>query len=380
MVDNIVPKSPCGPEEIDYWFNFTTKQPTNILKYLKYIAIIWVQLSSAQEVSMTQCLFSKLEFNPSFYGAAPCHSFILQSRQQWFGLDSPFRFSNATLSLNPRPELGIGFKLVNGSEGLGAYQSNTIITGASWSARLIDFWDYKTTFHMGLEIGATQKRLDWSKLVFSSEIHPYLGYLGNTTTISPQNSVSNMSVNQGVGFHLRLNKRSSGSGLRIGGAWHNNFYPFNQQDLSFFDESVLATRYVLHGSAITTSFFNVDQVFSFKFDAQSSLRTSQFTYSVGDGRNRYGDELLSMAFIGFRNEMFPSARFNTILFGFTQAFNDYLIGISYDTNVGRLSSNYTYGTFEITMRKNFCTRKIGPDECFYDNWLNEDKMYRKWEQ
>jgi hypothetical protein len=192
--------------------------------------------------------------------------------------------------------------------------------------------------------------------------------------------VSNISVNQGVGFHLRLNKRGSGSGLRIGGAWHNNYYPFNQQDLSFFDESVLATRYVLHGSAITTNFFNIDQVFAFKFDAQSSLRTSQFTYSVGDGRKRYGDELLSMAFIGFRNEMFPSARFNTLLFGFTQAVNDYLIGISYDTNVGRLSSNYTYGTFEITFRKNFCTRKIGPDECFYDNWLDEDKMYRKWEQ
>lgn len=24
MVDHFVPKSPCGPEELDYWFNFTT--------------------------------------------------------------------------------------------------------------------------------------------------------------------------------------------------------------------------------------------------------------------------------------------------------------------------------------------------------------------
>ena len=100
----------------------------------------------AQEVSMTQYQFSHLEFNPSFYGAAPCHSCILQSRQQWLGLDGPFRFNNATVSFNPRPELGTGLKLVHGSEGLGAYQSNAVIIGASWSARLIDFWDYKTTF------------------------------------------------------------------------------------------------------------------------------------------------------------------------------------------------------------------------------------------
>lgn len=350
-----------------------------IMKFLRLLPFLWVYPLYAQEPIMTNYQFNHLEFNPSYYGAAPCHSCIVQSRQQWLGLNGPFRFNNATVSFNPLPEFGTGIKLIHGSEGIGAYQSNAVLTGASWSVPLPKNLPWKQSLHFGLELGASQKRIDWSQLVFTSEIHPYLGYLGNTTSISPQNTVSNFYVSQGVGFHYRLNHVRNGSGFRIGGAWTNNFYPLEQQSLSFFDESSLHTRYVLHSSVISNG-KNFDRVYAFKYDRQASLSTAQFTYSIGDGVRNFGDDYLTMGFLGFRNERFPTAVFNSFLFGFTQTYNDILIGVSYDTNIGRLSSNYTYGTFEVSFRKNFCWRKLGRDECFYDNWLDEDKMYRKWEQ
>jgi len=329
---------------------------------------------------MTNYQFNHLEFNPSYYGAAPCHSCLFQSRQQWLGTDGPFRFNNATVSFNPLPEIGTGLKLIHGSEGIGAYESNAVMTGASWSKKLAPFGSYIPSIHIGLELGAAQKRLDWSRLVFSSEIHPYLGYLGGTNSISPQNTVSNFYLNQGAGFHLRLNKKRDGGGIRIGGAWNNNFYPSQDQSLSFFDESKLQTRYVVHASIINTKYRALDNVYSFKYDQQATLRTAQFTMSFGEGIRNFGDDYLTMGFIGLRIEQFPTSTFNTLLFGFTQTYNDLMIGVSYDTNIGGLSSNYTYGTFEIAFRKNFCWRKISQDECFYDNWLDEEKMYRKWEQ
>src|SRR5579864_7491161 len=130
--------------------------------------------SFAQDHLYSQFFNSPLYLNPSLAGQFEGDLRMnLIYRNQWTAVPGLLSYASASIDLNiPRFGGGIGLLVTRSSEGT-AYQDKTNISGLySYSIGSEDF-----VLSFGLQAGFTQRKIDYSKLVFDDQLDPTLGII-----------------------------------------------------------------------------------------------------------------------------------------------------------------------------------------------------------
>lgn len=141
-------------------------------------------------------------------------------RNQWSGLSGDLSYISASADINiPKFGGGVGLLFTRSSEGLAYLNKNNFAATYSYS---IGGDDVVASF--GIQAGFTNRRIDWSKLVFGDQIDRKLGFMpGNPTSAQIPDAASKFYFDAGAGINIVYHE------LMIGTALHH----INKPDESF---------------------------------------------------------------------------------------------------------------------------------------------------
>ncbi|MBK0379420.1 PorP/SprF family type IX secretion system membrane protein [Mucilaginibacter sp. SD-g] len=162
----------------------------------------------AQDHMYSQFFNSPLYLNPALNGQFPADLRMnLIYRNQYSSVTGNLSYISASVDLNvPQFAGGVGILFTRSSEGSAYLNKNNISGIYSYSVGSDAF-----VLSFGLQAGVTNRSVDWSKLVFSDQIDPRLGYIPGSTSIADQPLFNNkFYFDSGAGINL-----SSGN-LNIG--------------------------------------------------------------------------------------------------------------------------------------------------------------------
>ena len=175
---------------------------------------LYSPLSLAQDHIYSQYYKTPEAINPAFSGISESGRIAAAFRSQWSGFENAYR----TYSLGYNQY----FRRINSGFGLLAMVDNQG-DGILTQSRVSAFYSYRihinrnTFIQSGIELAGIQSRLDWSKLVFGSQIDPILGPIeqGQPGEIESRTSEDSKTYLD-IGFGLLFSSPSffAGVGLR----------------------------------------------------------------------------------------------------------------------------------------------------------------------
>ncbi|MEI7802835.1 MAG: PorP/SprF family type IX secretion system membrane protein, partial [Bacteroidota bacterium] len=225
----------------------------NLFNRLQLLAVVLflsvtVQISKAQDATFSQFYFNQLYVNPAFTGINSGLRVGVNYRALWPNIPSKFpTYSVAIDAQDLALSSGIGLHAWSDTEGEG-YLRTQCISGL-YSCRMI-LSPKNWVFQAGFQTSVINKKVDWSKLVFSDQLHPLFGITGPTGNPTPyQQSIT--FVDFTVGALIKGNQRNRIKNLiatyTFGVAGHHIVQP---------DESILGSgsrlpkNIVIHAGAV----------------------------------------------------------------------------------------------------------------------------------
>lgn len=154
---------------------------------LSLLCVISVKLN-AQDHLFSQFFNAPIYLNPSLTGQFDGDLRLnMVYRNQWTALGSDLSYLNASADFYvPKLAGGIGLSFNKSSEGTAFLSKNNIAATYAYSVGGDDF-----TAAFGLQVGFTNRTIDWSKLVFSDQIDRRLGYVPGSSTAAQLTDISN---------------------------------------------------------------------------------------------------------------------------------------------------------------------------------------------
>lgn len=185
----------------------------------------------AQDPSYHDFVQNRYLFNPSLTGSYGTQSWKLRSKFQWNN-DGGNGYKTVSLLVEetmPCSILDIGYKLNYNEEGDGSY--STFETGLL-SAIFLPYTNSKFSDHnikFGLDFSWGVNSINYSKLVWSDQLHPKYGIIYETDFIPPNDGRSSIYFNPGFGISFRSmwNKKSSKAIMTNFGLAMYRFYSYN---------------------------------------------------------------------------------------------------------------------------------------------------------
>ncbi|MGI4729105.1 MAG: PorP/SprF family type IX secretion system membrane protein [Janthinobacterium lividum] len=168
--------------------------------------------SRAQDHMYSQFFNSPLYLNPALNGQFPADLRMnLIYRNQWSSLPGTLNYLTASIDYNvPRFGGGLGLMVTRSSEG-SAYLTKTNFSGLySYS---VGSDDYVLSF--GLQGGITNRKIDWSKLIFDDQLDQTIGIIPGQTSSAETPAFNNKYYfDSGAGVSLTLNRLLVGAALQ----------------------------------------------------------------------------------------------------------------------------------------------------------------------
>lgn len=309
-------------------------------------------VAKGQDPTFSLFNLNQIYLNPAYAGATGDLQVGFNSRAQWTHIPSKFNTQTAFVTGGcPKYNLGLGLRFYNDTEGEG-YLNTQNVAGlisfhipARFSRRLNikGLRGMKNIFSFGMQFAVGQKRLDWTDLVFSDQLHPYLGFYVQESQVNPKNEVSNMVFDIGVGFRWRGEFGKRGSYFSLGAAG----FHINTPTETFFSlDTRIQPRYTGH-------FFTHFQTSKFKnnphylsigwiLDVQQVLQSNTLSLSYDVSPN----VLLGISYR--KKYVFNIDRdFDAIILSAFVNIGNLSFGYSYDFTMPYLGIDATYGTHEI---------------------------------
>lgn len=316
----------------------------------------------AQDHQYSQFFNSPVYLNPALNGQFDGDLRMnLIYRNQWTTLPGGPKYLSASIDYNvPQFGGGIGLLFTRGTEGPAYLTKNNISGIYSYSVGSDGF-----VLSFGLQAGVTNRSLDWSKMVFSDQIDPRLGYdPGTISAAEPPPYNNKFYFDTGAGVNLVAGD------FMIGTA----FQHLNQPNESFTGfKANLPVRMTAHASYIwdLNKYDNVDD------DEKSYIIPSVVFYKQSNQQSvsagvQYKRRSIS-AGLAYRSEAAgsgqPSAITITLIFDLfinRDGGEKLRFGLSHDAPSSKLSYGNTSGTTEGSMS--------------YETTLpNHDNSYKKFE-
>lgn len=345
------------------------------------LSILWALSfnASAQDPIFSQFYMNKIYLNPAYAGYTKDLSVNLQSRFQWTRLPSKFTTHSAAVNIGcPKRGLGFGLRVYDDEEGEGYMKTSNVagLISVNLPGRFngsLGKWARGKKFIVsaGMQFAVGQKRLNWENLVFSDQLHPYLGFYQQQSLVNPKNEVSNMVFDISAGLRGRMELSRNGSYISMGGA----IFHLNRPTESFFNlETTIDPRYTFH--AFThfqlNKFKNNPSFLSvgFVYDQQQFLKTNTLTIS----KDFYQNVLLGVSLR--RKDVFSVTEdFESIILHGMVTYKGFTFGYSYDMTISQLGIDNSYGTHEFGIIYTFkgltlCgkggkSRSSQADDCFF---------------
>jgi type IX secretion system PorP/SprF family membrane protein len=306
-----------------------------MLKKLLMLLLAAMPLSAwAQDPVFSQFYATPLQTNPAFAGSAFAPRMGIAYRNQWTGFASAFRtyavwYEQSLEGLNS----GIGFHLQGDNAGDGILRTTVLHAQYAYKLQVEDVFALK----LGVEIGARQVGLDWSRLTFPDQLDPLDGAVAASREIRPD--VTNRVV------------ADIGSGLLATG--HRWYFGFSLKHLNQPDQRLILVNnnltqglpmfYSVSGGAdLFVKEGNKNKIGSFlspnfMFAAHGPFRQLNIGAYASAG---------VMFFGGWYRTTFNNSDAAIVLAGFKHGI--FKLGLSYDLTISGLSPA-AGSTFEMTM-------------------------------
>jgi type IX secretion system PorP/SprF family membrane protein len=165
----------------------------------------------AQDHLYSQFFNAPLYLNPALTGQFPADLRVnLIYRNQWTAVPGTLSYATASIDYNiPQFGGGIGLMVTRSSEGT-AYQDKTNIAGLySYSIGSEDF-----VLSFGLQVGITNRSINYNKLIFDDQLDPTLGIISNTSIASQLPFNNKFYFDSGAGTNLVISDFNIGVALQ----------------------------------------------------------------------------------------------------------------------------------------------------------------------
>ncbi len=211
------------------------KRPT-----YKFSIYLWILLSSlcikAQDPAYLNFQKNRVLFNPSLVGAQGAQSFQLRAKTQW-NTDGGNGYKTASFIYEetmPCSIVDYGFKANFNEEGSGIYRTfeGGFLASIFLPAQIKRHSDHN--FRGGLDFTWGRNSIDYSRLIFSDQLHPKYGDIYQTAFQNPNDGRSSVYFNPGVGVSIKSlwNKESNRAIMtNIGGAMYR-FYSLKDGEVN----------------------------------------------------------------------------------------------------------------------------------------------------
>lgn len=157
-----------------------------------------------QDPSYGNFLNNRFLFNPSLTGTSGSESFKLRAKSQWYN-DGGQGYKTISLLFEetmPCSIIDIGAKINYNEEGAGFYR--TIEAGFLSSAFIpLRTRNHDFNFRIGVDFTWGLNSIDYSRLVWSDQLHPKYGVIEPTSFSAPNDGQSNSFLNPGIGVSWR---------------------------------------------------------------------------------------------------------------------------------------------------------------------------------
>lgn len=185
------------------------------LKRVYFLIMAFVSISAggfAQDHLYSQFFDAPVYLNPALNGQFEGDLRVnLIYRNQWTATPGNLSYYTASVDLKiPQFGGGIGLMFTRSSEGSAYLNKNNISGIYSYSVGSDDF-----VLSFGVQAGLTNRTVDWSKLVFSDQIDPRLGYIeGSATSADKPDFNSKYFFDSGAGVNLVANNLMVGASMQ----------------------------------------------------------------------------------------------------------------------------------------------------------------------
>ncbi len=147
--------------------------------FLKVRNIVWAIFmlsltfqAQTQDMIFSQYYFSPVHLNPAIAGLTNYPSFTANYRLQWPSISSTYKtYALSYDQFFKQINSGIGFTALTDDQGDGTLTTTRMTGIYSYNLRFRSEWQVR----FGLEVGYSQSRIDWDKLIFFDQINPASG-------------------------------------------------------------------------------------------------------------------------------------------------------------------------------------------------------------
>jgi type IX secretion system PorP/SprF family membrane protein len=324
--------------------------------------ILLIHLSSvsfSQDIHFSQFNMSPLTLNPALAGANHEIQAIINYKDQWRGVSTPYKTFGASIDSRYIPKNhenstfagGINFFQDRaGDSKMGISQINLTL---GYHHRVAKF----QTLGLALQGGYAQRSLVYNDLQWSNQYDPNSGYDPNLPSGETNLRSSFTYIDIGGGLLWNINDNS---GLHHVEDNHDfqakigvGVYHFKQK-YSFYEVSPeqLYTRYVLHGDALISvpNFHNLALLPGLVFFSQGPAKElyfgTMFRYKLSQASKYTGIKKDAAVYLG----AYCRAK-DAIIISFMLEYFSYTLGISYDYNLSKLTqASSARGGIELSLR------------------------------
>jgi type IX secretion system PorP/SprF family membrane protein len=310
----------------------------------------------AQDPQFSQYRMTPLLMNPGYTGLNCDLRAVLNYREQWKSVATPFSTAAFSFDMNTsknkqkRASLGIGVQFLNDRSGdarMGMTQGNLNLSGVLQLAE-----DSKLS--VGLMGGFGQRSIDYSALRWESQ-YQNGAYNSGTTSGENLSSTNFTYMDAGAGFVWSYGKdagyitKNSGFKMNFGAS----FFHFGIPNASYFDagSQKLDTKFIVHASAElgkenTNLTFIPELAFIQQGPHRQILVGNVFRYLISEESHFTGFVKSSAVSIGL-NYRLQDALITSVMVDYA----NFSVGFSYDITLSKLSvANNSRGGFELALR------------------------------
>lgn len=298
--------------------------------------------SSAQDIHFSQYAQSPLTLNPALTGLTPCtYRLTLNYRNQWSSAVGPASYQTFAGSFDAglwrqkwkESMLGVGMLLFNDVSGDGSLTNLTATASVAYHQNLGHGNHYLS---VGAQGGLVQKRVDYNKLIFESQI----GTNGIDPTLpSGEYGDDNMSyfdLNAGFNWRSRFNDKFA---MQLGGA----YFHLTEPTESFYNYNInrLNAHYVGYGSFKIGIKKTMVVIPSVLYMQQTQGSNTQINSGLDFGFQL--ERGISMAYTGVHYRTVDNIESaDAVIVNLGLDYNNINFGLSYDINISGLSTVTDY--------------------------------------
>lgn len=306
------------------------------------VFVVSVLSVSAQDIHFSQYAQSPLTLNPAFTGLTPCtYRGVLNYRNQWASALGPASYQTFAGSFDAglwRNKLdgnivGVGGMIYNDVSGDGSLSNMTIMGSFAYHQNLGSEDHYLS---LGAQLGIVQKRVDYNKLIFESQI----GVNGVDPSLPSgeygSDNLSYFDMNAGINWRSRFSDKFA---MQIGGAYFHLTEPVE----TFYNYNVnrLNAHYIGYGSLKIGMGKQTVLIPSLLWMQQTEGTNIQMNSGVDVGFQL--EKGVSMAYAGMHYRSVDNIDVaDALIVNIGLDYNNINFGISYDVNVSGLSTVTNY--------------------------------------